>query len=232
MKEDNKSGLWQPDSGAVDLAGSLDTECGQSPGPDDGTSAVEWVACARLPTRFGVFTIIGFLDRSNGKEHTAMVHGNVMEREDCPVRVHSECHTGDIWTSLRCDCRDQLEKSLEYIQSQECGAVIYLRQEGRGIGLFNKLKAYNLQDLGLDTVEANVQLGFPSDNRSYRAAADIIRMLQIRSVALLTNNPEKIQGLESEGISITRRVPVIIPANEHNRRYLNTKKKRLGHFLD
>jgi GTP cyclohydrolase II len=215
-----------------ETAAALDTECGQSPGPDDQASAVEWVACARLPTRFGVFTIIGFLDRSNGKEHTAMVHGNVMGAMDCPVRVHSECHTGDVWTSLRCDCREQLEKSLQYVQSQERGAVIYLRQEGRGIGLFNKLKAYNLQDLGLDTVEANVQLGFPGDSRSYRAAADIIRLLQIRSVALLTNNPEKIRGLEQEGIQVTRRIPVIIPANEHNRRYLNTKKKRLGHILD
>jgi GTP cyclohydrolase II len=215
-----------------EAAGALDTECGQSPGPHDEANEVEWVACARLPTRFGVFTIIGFLDRSNGKEHTAMVHGNVMGQTDCPVRVHSECHTGDVWTSLRCDCREQLEKSLQYVQSQECGAVIYLRQEGRGIGLFNKLKAYNLQDLGLDTVEANVQLGFPSDTRSYRAAADIIRLLQIRSVALLTNNPEKIRGLEKEGIQVTRRIPVIIPANEHNRRYLNTKKKRLGHILD
>jgi GTP cyclohydrolase II len=232
MKEETKSRPIQPFSSGVDLSASLDIECGQSPGPDNGTSGVEWVACARLPTRFGVFTIIGFRDRSNGKEHTAMVHGNVMDRADCPVRVHSECHTGDIWTSLRCDCRDQLEKSLGYIQSQECGAVIYLRQEGRGIGLFNKLKAYNLQDLGLDTVEANLQLGLPNDTRSYRAAADIIRLLQIRSVALLTNNPEKIHGLEAEGIPVTRRIPVIIPANDHNRRYLNTKKKRLGHFLD
>jgi GTP cyclohydrolase II len=193
---------------------------------------VEWVACARLPTRFGEFNIVGFLDRTNGREHTAMVKGAVAGREDCPVRVHSECHTGDVWTSLRCDCREQLEKSLEYVQGQEYGAVIYLRQEGRGIGLFNKLKAYNLQDLGLDTVEANLQLGLPSDIRSYRAAADIIRLLQIRSVALLTNNPEKIHGLESEGIPVTRRIPVIIPPTDYNRRYLNTKKKRLGHLLD
>jgi GTP cyclohydrolase II len=193
---------------------------------------VEWVACARLPTRFGEFNIVGFLDRTNGREHTAMVKGRVDGREDCPVRVHSECHTGDVWTSLRCDCREQLEKSLEYVQGQEFGAVIYLRQEGRGIGLFNKLKAYNLQDLGLDTVEANTSLGFPSDAREYRAAADILRLLQIRSVALLTNNPDKIEGLRREGIAITRRIPLVVRANAHNRRYLKTKRERLGHFLE
>jgi GTP cyclohydrolase II len=200
----------------------------------DGRSgdSVEWVACARLPTRFGDFTIIGFLDRANGKEHVAVVHGDSVEREDCPVRVHSECHTGDVWTSLRCDCRQQLEKSLEYIQTQEGGAIIYLRQEGRGIGLFNKLKAYNLQDLGLDTIEANTSLGFPSDAREYRAAADILRLLMIRSVALLTNNPEKIDGLRKEGITVTRRIPMVVPANAHNDRYLKTKRERLGHFLD
>ena len=194
--------------------------------------SVEWVACARLPTRFGEFNIVGFLDRTNGREHTVMVKGAVAGREDCPVRVHSECHTGDVWTSLRCDCREQLEKSLQYVQGREFGAVIYLRQEGRGIGLFNKLKAYNLQDLGLDTVEANTSLGFPSDAREYRAAADILRLLQIRSVALLTNNPDKIEGLRREGITVTRRIPMTVPANAHNRRYLKTKREGLGHSQD
>jgi len=194
--------------------------------------SVEWVACARLPTRFGEFNIVGFLDRTNGREHTVMVKGQINGREDCPVRVHSECHTGDVWTSLRCDCREQLEKSLQYIQGRKYGAVIYLRQEGRGIGLFNKLKAYNLQDRGLDTVEANNSLGFPSDTREYRAAADILRLLQVHSVALLTNNPDKIEGLRREGINITRRIPMVVPANAHNRRYLKTKRERLGHLLD
>jgi GTP cyclohydrolase II len=218
------------DSVSIDPLSAAD--CGQ-PVPDgQPQDSVEWVACAHLPTRFGEFNIVGFLDRTNGKEHTVMVKGDVTGREDCPVRVHSECHTGDVWTSLRCDCREQLEKSLEYVQAREFGAVIYLRQEGRGIGLFNKLRAYNLQDQGLDTVEANTSLGLPSDAREYLAAADIIRLLQIRSVALLTNNPDKIEGLRREGITVTRRVPMIVPANSHNRRYLKTKRERLGHFLD
>ena len=211
---------------------SAGTDCGQPVAEGRPGDSVEWVACARLPTRFGEFVIVGFQDRTNGKEHTAIVKGNVYGREDCPVRVHSECHTGDVWTSLRCDCREQLEKSLEYIHGQESGAVVYLRQEGRGIGLFNKLKAYNLQDLGADTVDANTRLGFPSDAREYRAAADIIRLLQIRSVALLTNNPDKIEGLRREGITVTRRIPVVVPANAYNRRYLKTKRERLGHLLD
>jgi GTP cyclohydrolase II len=180
----------------------------------------------------GTFTLYGFWDSRESKEHTAVVRGDVAGRENVPLRVHSECHTGDVWASLRCDCREQLEKSLQYVQGQEFGAVIYLRQEGRGIGLFNKLKAYNLQDRGLDTVEANTSLGFPSDAREYRAAADILRLLQIRSVALLTNNPDKIEGLRREGIIITRRIPMTVPANAHNRRYLKTKRERLGHYQD
>jgi GTP cyclohydrolase II len=193
---------------------------------------VELVSKAKLPTRFGIFTIYGFLDHHDGKEHTAMVHGDVQGAEACPVRIHSECHTGDIWFSLRCDCREQLEASLKYIKSQERGVIVYLRQEGRGIGLLNKLKAYDLQDRGFDTVDANNRLGFPTDARSYESAAEIIRLLGIESVALITNNPDKISGLEREQISVTRRIPVIIPSNLHNQRYLRTKKERLGHLLD
>jgi GTP cyclohydrolase II len=193
---------------------------------------MELVTSAALPTRFGTFRIYGFLDRRDGKEHTAVVHGEVRGREACPVRVHSECHTGDVWFSLRCDCREQLEASLRYIKSQRCGVVIYLRQEGRGIGLLNKLKAYHLQDQGLDTVDANNELGLPTDARDYTPAVEIIRLLGIRSVHLLTNNPEKIEGLRREGMPVVARVPLIVPANPHNNRYLRTKKERLGHLLD
>jgi GTP cyclohydrolase II len=193
---------------------------------------IELVSKAKLPTRFGFFTIYGFLDHRDGKEHTAMVHGQVGGAESCPVRIHSECHTGDIWFSLRCDCREQLEASLNYINSQERGVVIYLRQEGRGIGLLNKLKAYDLQDRGYDTVDANNHLGLPTDARSYEAAAEIIRLLGIESVALITNNPDKIEGLQENNITVTDRIPVIIRSNLHNKRYLQTKKERLGHLLE
>lgn len=193
---------------------------------------IELVSKAKLPTRFGIFTIYGFLDHRDGKEHTAMVHGEVRGAEACPLRIHSECHTGDIWFSLRCDCREQLDASLNYINSQERGVIIYLRQEGRGIGLLNKLKAYDLQDQGLDTVDANNHLGLPTDARSYEAAAEIIRLLGIESVALITNNPEKIKGLRKNRITVTDRIPVIIRSNLHNKRYLQTKKERLGHLLE
>jgi GTP cyclohydrolase II len=193
---------------------------------------IELVSKAKLPTRFGIFTIYGFLDHRDGKEHTAMVRGEVRGAESCPVRVHSECHTGDIWFSLRCDCREQLEASLNYVNSREQGVIIYLRQEGRGIGLLNKLKAYDLQDRGLDTVDANNHLGLPTDARSYEAAAEIIRLLGIESVALITNNPEKIKGLRENRIKVTDRIPVIIRSNLHNKRYLRTKKERLGHLLE
>jgi len=193
---------------------------------------IQLVSKAKLPTRFGIFTIYGFLDHRDGKEHTAMVHGQVQGAESCPVRIHSECHTGDIWFSLRCDCREQLEASLNYINSRDRGVIIYLRQEGRGIGLLNKLKAYELQDEGLDTVDANNQLGLPTDARSYEAAAEIIRLLDINSVALITNNPDKIEGLQENNITVTDRIPVIIRSNLHNKRYLQTKKERLGHLLE
>jgi GTP cyclohydrolase II len=193
---------------------------------------IELVSKAKLPTRFGIFTIFGFLDHRDGKEHTALVHGDVQGAKACPVRIHSECHTGDVWCSLRCDCREQLEASLQYVNSRKRGVIIYLRQEGRGIGLLNKLKAYDLQDRGLDTVDANNHLGFPSDARTYEAAAEIIRLLGIESVALITNNPDKIEGLKNNRIRVIGRIPVVIPSNLHNKRYLRTKKERLGHLLD
>ncbi len=150
---------------------------------------------------------------------------------ECPVRVHSECHTGDVWGSLRCDCGEQLDAALRYISEQDFGAVIYLKQEGRGIGLHNKLLAYALQDRGLDTVEANEQLGLPAEARNYADAAEIIRRLKIHSVVLLTNNPDKLSKLSREGIRISRREPLIIQPNPHSRRYLNTKKLKMNHLI-
>jgi len=189
------------------------------------------VARAHLPTTHGDFEIVGFYEPSTGKEHTAIVKGEVSGKTQVPLRVHSQCHTGDVLGSLRCDCQAQLEAALDYIGNQEFGVVLYLIQEGRGIGLLNKIKAYQLQDLGLDTIEANVYLGFSPDARNYAIAARMIRELGIGSISLLTNNPEKIQGLENEGITITERLPLVIPENPHNKSYLETKKLHMGHLF-
>lgn len=192
---------------------------------------VRYIAKAEFPTLFGNFSLVGFEDKETNDELTAVVRGNVSGMTDCPVRVHSECHTGDIFGSLRCDCREQLEESLRYLGLRDYGALIYLRQEGRGIGLLNKIRAYELQDDGLDTVAANEKLGFPADARDYRIAARIIELLGIRSVRILTNNPAKIVGLQEEGIKVTGRVPVKVAANKINERYLATKRSRLKHLL-
>lgn len=194
-------------------------------------SDVEFVAKASLPTRYGEFTIFGFRERSTGKEHTAVVHGDVAGKERCPLRVHSECHTGDVMGSLRCDCRDQLEASLRYIASQEFGAVLYLRQEGRGIGLNNKIRAYAMQDLGFDTVEANTYLDLPEDSRGYAMAAEMVKSLGVKSLLLMTNNPDKIEQLQAAGIPVAGRIPVVIEPNPHSTRYLGTKSKRMRHML-
>jgi len=193
--------------------------------------AVKLQACADLPTRHGSFVIAAFSDSKTGKEHTALIKGDVSRMRDCPLRIHSQCHTGDVLGSLRCDCQAQLEASMKYIESRQQGVVIYLQQEGRGIGLVNKIRAYNLQDMGFDTVDANVCLGLPPDARDYGAASEIIQLLGIRSVCLLTNNPSKIEGLREHGIRVTRRMPLVIKANEHNREYLATKRKRMGHLF-
>lgn len=197
----------------------------------DNALCVQLVAKAELPTRFGTFTLYGFHDSREGKEHTAIVQGDVTNKERVPLRVHSECHTGDVWGSLRCDCRDQLEAATKYIAAQPFGVVIYLKQEGRGIGLLNKIKAYQLQDLGLDTIEANQYLDLPVDARDYKVAAQIIALLKIRSVALLTNNPDKIGQLKGEGIDVVDRIPIVIPANSYDRGYLDTKKEKMGHLI-
>jgi GTP cyclohydrolase II len=187
---------------------------------------------ADLPTRFGRFRVIGFWNNRDGKEHVALVHGDVLGRERVVTRLHSECLTGDALGSLRCDCRDQLGFALQRIAQEPGGVLLYLRQEGRGIGLLNKLRAYSLQDAGLDTVEANLALGFRDDERDYAVAAHMLASLTIRSVNLLTNNPRKVEELLRYGIQVADRVPHVIPANEHNRFYLETKATRSGHYLD
>lgn len=191
---------------------------------------VERYAEAQLPTRFGPFRVVVYREPDGDKEHLAVIVGQVEGAEDLLVRVHSECLTGEVLHSLKCDCRDQLDLALERIQGAGHGAVVYLRQEGRGIGLGNKIRAYAKQDEGLDTVDANLALGFEDDHRGYHVAADILRDLGVRSVALMTNNPRKVQGLENDGIKVTRREPHEVEAHEHNREYLKTKQDRLGHL--
>lgn len=189
-------------------------------------------AVAELPSRFGQFRIVAFWNNRDGKEHVAVVHGDVLGTEDVPMRLHSECLTGDALGSLRCDCRDQLEVALHQLGAMPRGLLLYLRQEGRGIGLINKIRAYELQDRGLDTVEANRKLGFRDDERDYAVAAHMLMSLDVRSVRLMTNNPHKVQALEQHGIRVTGRIPHVMPANEHNRFYLETKATRSGHHIE
>jgi GTP cyclohydrolase II len=192
---------------------------------------VRFAADARLPTRFGEFRVLAFECAEDGQDYGVIVRGEVDGHEDVPVRLHSECFTGDVMGSLKCDCRDQLEAALTYLGTAERGAIVYLPQEGRGIGLANKIRAYALQDEGLDTVEANLALGFPDDLRRYDVAAEIVRELGIQSVALLTNNPNKIGGLRRAGLNVSRHIPLRADANPHNARYLDTKRAKSGHLL-
>ena len=187
---------------------------------------------ADLPSRFGKFRIVAFWNNRDGKEHVAMVHGDVMGAEDLPTRLHSECLTGDVMGSLRCDCRDQLEAALRTLGSMERGLILYMRQEGRGIGLINKVRAYALQDQGLDTVDANLALGFRDDERDYSVAAHMLVSLNVGSIRLMTNNPNKIRQLEQHGIKVNGRIPHVMPATENNRFYLETKAVRSGHYID
>lgn len=189
-------------------------------------------AVATLPTRFGAFRIVAFWNNRDGKEHIALVHGDVMGAEDLPTRLHSECLTGDALGSLRCDCRDQLETALRTLASMERGLLLYLRQEGRGIGLINKVRAYALQEQGLDTVDANRALGFRDDERDYSVAAHMLASLNVGSIQLMTNNPDKIRQLEQHGVRVSARVPHVMPANVHNHLYLETKATRSGHLID
>lgn len=186
---------------------------------------------AKLPTRYGDFRIHGFVDKITGEDHIALVLGNPKEHEKLLVRVHSECLTGDAFGSAKCDCGEQLDFALKSIAKEGAGILIYLRQEGRSIGLINKLKAYELQEKGMDTVEANVALGFPEDARNYAVAAQILKMFEVKQVRLLTNNPQKIEGLEKYGINVAERVPIEIAAKPADLFYLQTKKLKMGHIL-
>ena len=201
-------------------------------GLDKDDLAVRMVAMAELPTRFGDFHIVAFENNRDGKEHIAITKGDVIGASNVPVRLHSECLTGDVMGSLRCDCRDQLEAALKKIGSMERGVVLYLRQEGRGIGLVNKIRAYSLQDEGLDTVEANLALGFRDDEREYDIAAHMLMTLKIESVQLMTNNPKKIDQLRRYGINVSGRIPHVMEPNQHNRFYLETKAAKSGHMID
>ena len=192
---------------------------------------VERVVSTTMPTAFGDFTVVGYRSLVDDKHHVALVKGEVDGSKDVIVRVHSECLTGDVFHSLRCDCGEQLESALAMIEAEGQGVLLYLAQEGRGIGLLNKLRAYKLQEEGYDTVDANLQLGLPADLRDYGIGAQILVDLGLSSIRILTNNPKKIHGLEGYGLSVSEQIPIEERANEHNASYLETKRRRMGHTL-
>jgi 3,4-dihydroxy 2-butanone 4-phosphate synthase/GTP cyclohydrolase II len=192
---------------------------------------VERVVATALPTTFGDFEAVGYRSLVDDKHHVALVKGDVSGEEDILVRVHSECLTGDVFHSLRCDCGEQLESALSMIEREGRGVLLYLSQEGRGIGLLNKLRAYRLQEDGLDTVDANLKLGLPADLRDYGIGAQILTDLGLTSIRILTNNPKKIIGMEGYGLSVSDQLPIVAPANPHNEAYLRAKRERMGHIL-
>jgi 3,4-dihydroxy 2-butanone 4-phosphate synthase/GTP cyclohydrolase II len=196
-----------------------------------GKPFVTRAAAARLPTEYGEFDIIAYEDSVDRQTHVALVHGDLGSGENVLVRVHSSCVTGDIFHSARCDCGPQLDTAMRRIVAEGRGVLLYLNQEGRGIGLANKIRAYSLQDEGFDTVEANERLGFPADKREYGVSVRMLVDLGVRSVRLLSNNPRKLAGVAGDGLSVSERIPLEIPVSEHTRRYLTTKKEKLGHEL-
>lgn len=192
---------------------------------------IKFIASSKLPTPFGVFTMHGFEETTTGKEHVALTMGDIANGEPVLARAHSECLTGDALFSMRCDCGYQLEEALRSVSEAGRGVVLYLRQEGRGIGLLNKIRAYNLQDQGADTVEANEQLGFGADMRNYSMCQPMLEELGIKTIRLMTNNPRKVKALADAGVTIEERVPLQVGRNPHNDGYLKTKASKLGHFL-
>ncbi|MGL5337969.1 MAG: GTP cyclohydrolase II [Aeromonas veronii] len=194
-------------------------------------SSVTLVAKSKLPTPWGTFTLVGFQETGTGKDHAALVMGDITGEEPVLGRIHSECLTGDALFSLRCDCGFQLQAAMENIAKAGRGVLLYVRQEGRGIGLLNKIRAYHLQDQGADTVEANVALGFAADMRDYTICADMLKQLEVKSLKLMTNNPRKMKAMESFGIPVAQRVPLQEGRNPHNEFYLSTKANKLDHML-
>lgn len=192
---------------------------------------INYVASSKLPTPFGIFTMHGFEEVETGKEHIALSMGEFSDDEPVLLRAHSECLTGDALFSMRCDCGYQLEEALRSVADAGRGVVLYLRQEGRGIGLLNKIRAYHLQDQGADTVEANEQLGFGADMREYGMCRPMLEHLEIRSIRLMTNNPRKVKAMIDAGVTVEERVSIQVGRNIHNNGYLNTKASKLGHFL-
>ena len=186
---------------------------------------------AKLPTRYGEFNIISFKQKGDIHEHCLLYLDNLNDQEDVLTRIHSECLTGDVFSSKKCDCGEQLDESMRAIAKKQLGIILYLRQEGRGIGLFNKINAYSLQDQGQDTIQANHSLGFDTDLRDFTIAVKVLEHMKIKSIELLSNNPDKIEVWQNSGISITNRIPLIITSNKHNEDYLEIKKEKLNHLL-
>jgi GTP cyclohydrolase II len=193
--------------------------------------SIRYIASSKLPTPFGEFTMHGFEDTETGKEHVALSMGDIGNGEPALARAHSECLTGDALFSMRCDCGYQLEEALRSVAEAGRGVVLYLRQEGRGIGLLNKIRAYHLQDQGADTVEANERLGFGADMRNYNMCQPMLEHLGVSAIRLMTNNPRKVKALSDAGVAVVERVPLEVGRNPHNQGYLNTKASKLGHYL-